>query len=91
MCFFFFLDTGNRTTKLFNYSCMFSAMGVGSADMLTTMMEEEKAHADKYLKDLTERMKSKNVSEASLNYHSCQCSMLHHPAVVPDVILTVYC
>ncbi|XP_045164846.1 universal stress protein Sll1388-like isoform X1 [Mercenaria mercenaria] len=32
-------------------------MGVGAADLLTTMIQEEKAHAERYLEQLTQRMK----------------------------------
>jgi len=36
-------------------------MGVGSADLLTRMMEEERVHAEAYLKELTQMMKGHNV------------------------------
>lgn len=39
----------------------FTAMGVGAADLLTTMIQEEKVHAERYLEQLTQRMKEAGV------------------------------
>ena len=36
-------------------------MGIGSGDLLNTMMQEEKIHAERYLAKLTEKMKARNV------------------------------
>jgi hypothetical protein len=36
-------------------------MGVGAADLLTTMIQEEKAHAERYLGQLTQKMKDAGV------------------------------
>ncbi|KAL4225864.1 hypothetical protein ACF0H5_013853 [Mactra antiquata] len=36
-------------------------MGVGAAELLTTMINEEKAHSEKYLQSLTDRMKEANL------------------------------
>ncbi|WAR25400.1 Y1388-like protein [Mya arenaria] len=36
-------------------------MGVGSADLLTRMIEEEKAHAEQYLQKLTDKMKDNGL------------------------------
>jgi len=51
-------------------------MGVGSADLLTRMMEEERVHAEAYLKELTQMMKDHNVKRFRLNTvkaASCEC------------------
>ena len=36
-------------------------MAVGNASLITTMMEEERASAEVYLKTLTEKMEKNNV------------------------------
>lgn len=56
------LGFGTMTSLVVDTVLSVTAMGVGSGDLLSTMMKEEKAHADEYLNKLTEKMKAHNAS-----------------------------
>ena len=40
-------------------------MGVGNAELLSTMIEDEKTRAEEYLKKLTDKMKENHVGNKS--------------------------
>ena len=46
----------------------FSAMGVGNAELLSSMMVDEKAKAEVYLKTLTDKMKNNHVGNTAEIY-----------------------
>lgn len=56
----------------------FTAMGVGAADLLTTMIQEEKVHAERYLEQLTQRMKDAGVRILVNPFCPVYCSLANN-------------
>ena len=55
----------------------FAAMGVGNAELLSSMIEDEKIRAEEYLKKLTDKMKGNHVSNNSEMNVSTGCYIAH--------------